>query len=288
MQPSSLDPLLVLGSSSVIPLAGGTGLNTGLSTANRGTDIMQLAALLGGSQQQPVTFQPDQLPQVRQIPTQTLPQQHSAQAAANPAALAKRIEATAQKKAGGLVKAEKGKARRPPVTTPPMTNPLAMTQRRADSREGGYKVPEEKHTIAEAGAGKAQAERERGELREALEILEGQFGSGTRPYDSEDGTRSSRVKKTTATRVLRSVSVRKTTQTQEQHEVVDLDAEETVAERVAKLLALQAGARASSSPDHRKGTRQSPRLSVKSDKSACSDMKRGTWVRVWQNSQFGE
>ena len=84
------------------------------------------------------------------------------------------------------------------------------------------------------------------------------------------------VKKTTATWVLRSLSVRKTTQPQEQHKVVDLDAEETVAERVAKLFTLQAGARASSSPDHRKGIRQSPRLSAKSDKSARSDMKSGS------------
>ena len=47
-QPSSLDSLF--GSTGLNPLAGGTGLNTGLSTANSGTDILQLAALLGGSQ----------------------------------------------------------------------------------------------------------------------------------------------------------------------------------------------------------------------------------------------
>ena len=69
---------------------------------------------------------------------------------------------------------------------------------------------------------------------------------------------------------------KKTTQPQEQHELVDLDAEETVDERVAKLLALQAGARASSSSDHCKGTHQSPHLSAKSDKSACSAMKSGS------------
>ena len=45
---------------------------------------------------------------------------------------------------------------------------------------------------------------------------------------------------------------------------------------MAKLLALQAGARVSSSPDHRKGIRQSPHLSAKSDKSAGSDMKSGS------------
>ena len=85
-------------------------------------------------------------------------------------------------------------------------------------------------------------DRERDELREALGIREEQFGSGTRPYDSEDGARSSPVKKTAVARVLCSVSTKKTTQAQEQHDVVDLDAEETIAERVAKLLALQAGA----------------------------------------------
>ena len=31
-------------------------------------------------------------------------------------------------------------------------------------------------------------EKERGELREALDILEAHLGTGTRPYDSEDGT----------------------------------------------------------------------------------------------------
>ena len=71
------------------------------------------------------------------------------------------------------------------------------------------------------------------------------------------------------------MSTKKTAQSQEQHDVVDLDAEESVDERVSELLALQAGAimscRASSSPDNRKGTCQSPRLSAKSDKSAGSD-----------------
>ena len=54
------------------------------------------------------------------------------------------------------------------------------------------------------------------------------------------------------------------------------DAEESVAECVAKLLALQAGARASSSTDHCKVTRQSHHLSAKSAKSACSDMNSGS------------
>jgi hypothetical protein len=59
-------------------------------------------------------------------------------------------------------------------------------------------------------------------------------------------------------------------------EIVDLDKEESVSERVARLIALQAGARGSSSPDGRRPPiRQSPRLSGKSDKSTGSDMRSG-------------
>ena len=75
------------------PLAGMAGLNTGLQSANGGNDLMQLAALLGGSQQQSVPFQPAQLLQVRH----TLAQQ---------ATIQKRIEAEATKPAGELVKLE--------------------------------------------------------------------------------------------------------------------------------------------------------------------------------------
>ena len=87
-----------------------------------------------------------------------------------------------------------------------------------------------------------KAEKERDDLREALNILEEQLGTGTRQYDSEDGTRPSCVKKTMATRVLRSVSTKKSARPQE-HEIVDLDVEESVAKRVAGLLTHQAGAR---------------------------------------------
>ena len=61
-QPSSLDSLF--GSAGAILSGGVSGLNKGFWTANRGTDILQLAiaALLGGSQHQPVTLQPAQLP----------------------------------------------------------------------------------------------------------------------------------------------------------------------------------------------------------------------------------
>ena len=80
-------------------------------------------------------------------------------------------------------------------------------------------------------------------------------------HDSEDGTCSARVKKSAVTQVLSSVLTKKTTRPQKQ-KTVDLDAEETVAERVAELLTHQAGARVTSSPDNRKTIRQSPRLSA--------------------------
>ena len=53
----------LFGSGGTNPLAGLAGLNTG---ANGGNDLMQLAALLGGSRQQSVMFKPTQLLQVRQ------------------------------------------------------------------------------------------------------------------------------------------------------------------------------------------------------------------------------
>ena len=74
-------------------------------------------------------------------------------------------------------------------------------------------------------------EKERDELREALDILEAHLGTGTRPYDSEDGTRPSRVKKSSVTRVLRSVS--KKGARSKEPEIVDLDEEESVSKRVA-------------------------------------------------------
>ena len=92
-----------------------------------------------------------------------------------------------------------------------------------------------------------------------------------------DGTRQSRVKTTTVTRVRCSVSSKKGARSQEhEHDIVDLDAEESVADRVDRLLAHQAEARASSPPENSNMIRQSPRLSVRSDKSAGSDMRSGS------------
>ena len=61
-------------------------------------------------------------------------------------------------------------------------------------------------------------EKERRELTEALNILQEQpykLSTGTQQYDSEGGTRPSRVKKMTMTRVLRSVSSKKGARLQE-------------------------------------------------------------------------
>ena len=74
----------------------------GFGSANSGNDLLQLAALLGGSQQQNVTFQPAQLLQVRQA----LAQQQATQVAAQQAELQKRIETEAAAQAAVLVKAE--------------------------------------------------------------------------------------------------------------------------------------------------------------------------------------
>ena len=113
------------------------------------------------------------------------------------------------------------------------------------------------------------------ELREALDILEAHLGTGTRQYASEDGTTSARVKTSSVRRVLRSVSIAKKGTRHKEPELVGLDEEESVTERVARLITQHAGARGCSSPDSRNTIRQSPRLSAKSDKSAGSDMRGG-------------
>ena len=111
-----------------------------------------------------------------------------------------------------IVKAEREKGEKAWDKTTNHTTPDNATRSR---RSAGGRSQGARKTIAEANAAKAQAERERDELREALDILEERFGSDMRPYDSEDGTRPSHVKKPTATPVLRSMSVNKTTQPQE-------------------------------------------------------------------------
>ena len=58
--------------------------------------------------------------------------------------------------------------------------------------------------------------------------------------------------------------------------MVDLDGDESVSERVARLTTHQAGVRGCSSSDGRKMIRPCPRLSGKSDKSAGSDTRSGS------------
>ena len=60
--------------------------------------------------------------------------------------------------------------------------------------------------IADANTEKPKVVKERDETREALNLLEEQLGTVTGQYDSEDGTRTSRLKTTAVTRVLRSVT----------------------------------------------------------------------------------
>ena len=102
-QQNPLDSLF--GSVGTNTMAGLGGLNTGLQPANSGKCLHHLAALLGGSQQQSVSFQPAQLLQVRQA----LAQQQATQVAAQQAEIQKRIEAEATTRAAELVKIEKEK-----------------------------------------------------------------------------------------------------------------------------------------------------------------------------------
>ena len=105
-QQSPLDPLS--GSMGTNAMEGSGGLNgASLQSANSGNDLLQLAALLGGSQQQNVTFQPTQLLQVTVRPA--LAQQQATQAAAQQPDIQKRIEAEATTRAAELVKNEQDK-----------------------------------------------------------------------------------------------------------------------------------------------------------------------------------
>ena len=96
------------------------------------------------------------------------------------------------------------------------------------SAAGRSQGARKRKAVAEANAEKAKVEKEHDELREALNILEAHLGTGTRQCDSEDGTRASRVEKSSMTWVLRSVS--KKGARPKEPELVDLDAEESVSE----------------------------------------------------------
>ena len=273
VQQNPLDSLFGSMGTNAMTGLGGLG-GASFQSANSGNDLLQLAALLGGSQQQHVTFQPAQLLQVRQA----LAQQQATQVAAQQAEMQKRIEAEATPRAAELVKVEHEKQE---TQEQKKTQDANATKQDEDdttwrgSANGRSQGARKRKAIAEANAAKQKVEKDRDELREALETLEEHLGTGTRPYDSQDGTRSSRVKKSAMSRALRSVS-RKGARSKEP-EIVDLDKEKSISERVVRLIALQAGAKGSSSPDGRKQpVRQSPRLSARSDRSTGSDMRSGS------------
>ena len=101
VQQNPLDSLFgSIGTNTVAGLGGFGG--AGIQSANSGNGPLQLAALLGGSQQQNVTFQPAQLLQVRQA----LQQQQATQVAAQQAEVKKRIDTEANTRSAELVKIE--------------------------------------------------------------------------------------------------------------------------------------------------------------------------------------
>ena len=167
------------------------GLDIHLQSANGGNDLLQLAALLGGSQQQSVSFQPAQLLQVRQA----LAQQQATQVAAQQAEIQKRIEAEATKRAQELVEIESDKQKQKSAQDTNATKHDEDGTTSCGSAGGQSQGARKRKAIADANAEKAKVENERDELREALNILEANLGTGTRQYDSEDGTRASHEKK---------------------------------------------------------------------------------------------
>ena len=237
VQPTPLDSLFgYVGTNTMVGLGG---LDTGLQSANGGNDLLQLAALLGGTQQQPVSFQPGCRAQLLQV-RQALAQQQATQVAAQQAEIQKRIEAETATRVAELVKTDKETQKQKSAQD---TNATKQDEDDTASRKsaGGRSQGARKcKAIAEANAEKVKGENERDELKEALNILEAHLGVGMRPYDSEDGTRPSRVTTSSMARVLRSVSKKGARQT-EPAEVVDLDEEdESVSERAARLITLQA------------------------------------------------
>ena len=214
-----------------------------VQSANSGNDLLQLAALLGGSQQQNVTFQPAQLLQVRQA----LQQQQATQVAAQHGEIKKRIETEATTRAAELVKIEHANQKQKNTHDANATKQDEDDTTSRGSANGRSQGARKRKAIAASEAEKQKVEQERDELREALDVLEAHLGTGTRQYDSEDGTRSSCVKKTTVARAIRSVSRKKGARPQEP-EIVDLDRELSVAKPVARMIAQQTVGAGSSSP----------------------------------------
>ena len=169
VQQNPLDSLF--GSVGTNTVAGLGGLTTGLQSANSGNDLLQLGALLGGSQQQSVivTFQPAQLLQVRQA----LAQQQATQVAAQQAKIQKRIETEATTRAAELVEIEKEKQKQKSAQNANATKPDEedTASRARGSANGRSQGARKRKAIVEANAEKAKVGKERDELRAALDIL---------------------------------------------------------------------------------------------------------------------
>ena len=105
-----------------------------------------------------------------------------------------RLEEGATTRAAELVQIEKEKQKFKPKSTQDTnaTKPDEDDTTSRGSAGGRSQGARKRKSIAEANAEKAKVEKERDELREALGVLEAHLGTGTRPYDSEDGFALSR------------------------------------------------------------------------------------------------
>ena len=131
VQQKPLDSLFRSMGTNAMTGLGGLG-GASLQSANSGNDRLQLAALLGGSQQQNVTFQPAQLLQVRQA----LAQQHATQVVAHQEGIHKRIKAEPTTRAAELVKIEHEKQKQKRTRQ----NKMMMMPPRGDRRMDGHRV----------------------------------------------------------------------------------------------------------------------------------------------------
>ena len=170
---------------------------------------------------------------------QALAQQQATQVGAQQAGIPKRIEAEATKRAEELVKTEKETQKQ---KSPQHANATKQVE--------DFTTPQGSAGGRSPGAQKRQAlltplltkvPKKHGELRAALGIVEAQLGTPTQQCGSVDGTRPSRVKKSTAAGAVRSVSSDNEARSPD-HDIAKLDSEESVAERVARRPAQQAEA----------------------------------------------
>ena len=116
-------------------MAGLSGLGAAsLQSENSGNDLLPLAALLGGSQQQNVTFQPAQLLQIR------LQQQQATQVAAPQEEITKRIEAAATTRSAERLKIEHENQKQKKQKTRTRRSKMRMTQPHEARRMDGHRV----------------------------------------------------------------------------------------------------------------------------------------------------